>query len=278
MIAPSLPPGPQGLPNEVHGELWRRVDTRLERGDALVTPRDYLVALEADFGAITGDAMSNTLRRGLATSVAASHRERPERYQAVGLQNSVRRAFQEGCLQLGWDVVKIRDAGPRAIARFKSQDRVRELFSRIGVRPSAIDEWTCVEHAIQVVSGVREPMQKRDPAEPLVGAPPALGVVSGDGAVVEPQAVGRDLSGGGDDSLTEEEVRSGAFIGRVETRVAGTMRLVPRKLMRSPEDPDRYVIAQRNPLTRELEPLQRRGATRPVTRGANGTWQLVGGS
>jgi hypothetical protein len=141
------------------------------------------------------------------------------------------------------------------------------------VRPSLIDEQACIDHVIQVVSGRREPLQKRDPAEPLVTGAPSLSVVSG--SVEEPAEEGLSADGGDSGPLTEEELHRGALIGRVEMRVAGGMRLVPRPLMRSSDDPDQYVLAQRGGVTNQLQPVLRNGAPRLVKRSSSGTWQIL---
>jgi hypothetical protein len=67
----------------------------------------------------------------------------------------------------------------------------------------------------------------------------------------------RSRSDGGaenDAELSEDELKKGAVFGRVEMRVAGQMRRVPRKMM--------------------LEPVLRRGAKRTVDRGADGLWRI----
>lgn len=75
-----------------------------------------------------------------------------------------------------------------------------------------------------------------------------------------------------DDALSEEEISKGAQMGRVELRVAGKMRPVPKKIIVDPDDPSVNVIARRNPDTGELEPALRRGAKRVVEKGRDGIW------
>jgi hypothetical protein len=57
------------LSEAVHGQLWRCIDSRLERGDTLVRPQDFQRALEADYAGITGQRVSRAVRRSLANSV-----------------------------------------------------------------------------------------------------------------------------------------------------------------------------------------------------------------
>ena len=82
-------------------------------------------------------------------------------------------------------------------------------------------------------------------------------------------------AGGADDEmqLSEDEVKKGVQIGRVEMRVAGSTRRIPQKLMPDPDDPTQFVICQRDPETGELAPAKRRGAKRIVERGRDGSWQ-----
>jgi hypothetical protein len=74
--------------------------------------------------------------------------------------------------------------------------------------------------------------------------------------------------------LTEEERRTGAQMGRVEMRVAGGWRLVPQKLMPDPDDPERFVIAVRDPASGDLVPQLRRGVKRFVEKTRDGSWRL----
>ena len=82
-------------------------------------------------------------------------------------------------------------------------------------------------------------------------------------------------AGGGNDEmeLSEDEVKKGVQIGRVEMRVAGSTRRIPQKLMPDPDDPSVMVICQRDPETGELIPTKRRGSKRIVERGRDGSWQ-----
>jgi hypothetical protein len=142
------------------------------------------------------------------------------------------------------------------IALFKSHNRVRELLSEVGLRASAIDAEACVRHALEVASGEREPLTHHDRTEPFVPVEPELAVSiqearrtgnphhsddlepSDRNASAEAAALPEE-----EESLSNEERRRGALIARVEMRVAGTTRKVPRKIMPSPEDSGRYLLA-----------------------------------
>lgn len=162
------------LPDEVHTELWGRIAARLERGDPLITTRDYRHALEAEYESVTGSEVSESLREVFQDAVDSFNRDYPERYLARGIQNGVTHAFQTGVFRLSWDVIQIEMAGARSIARFKTRDLVQGFLKQVRVSPMLIDDTACVRHAMDVVSGRKEPLVKRPPAEPLSpGAPPA---------------------------------------------------------------------------------------------------------
>ena len=98
----------------------------------------------------------------------------------------------------------------------------------------------------------------------------AKGAKSGDGKVA--------ASAGGeatdDSSLSEEEEAKGVQIHRISMRVAGRERHVPQKIMPDEEDPAKFILVQRDPDTKEMVPVRRRGAKRYVHRGRDGSWQL----
>jgi hypothetical protein len=83
------------------------------------------------------------------------------------------------------------------------------------------------------------------------------------------------VEGAEGDKLTNEERRQGASVGRVETRVAGAMQRVLRKLMPSPDGSGQHLLAQRHPETGELEPALYRGVQRTISRGIDGIWREV---
>jgi hypothetical protein len=252
------------LSEAIDNQLWECIDSRLERGDSLVRPRDFQLALEADYAGITGQRMSRTVRRLVANTVVTINRSRPERYVAAGVQNSARRAFESTCSKLRWDPTQIQNFGLMAIARLKSQNRVRELLAEVGLRSSAIDAAACVQHALQVASGERESLTRHDPAEPFMPQ-------NTDGTNESDHPA--DVIDEQEPSLSNEERRGGALVKSVETRIAGTTLKMPHTLMLSPEDSGTYLLAQRNSETGELEPLNREGSQRQVQRGIDGVWR-----
>ena len=89
---------------------------RLQRGDALITTEDFVTVLEVEYRALTGDLITTPLREIFAKTISSFNRENPDRYVAVGVQNSVRRAFESNCFKLEWDLRRIEDVGSRSIA------------------------------------------------------------------------------------------------------------------------------------------------------------------
>lgn len=165
----------------MHAQLWEYVQKRLDRGDTLVTSRQFVTAMVADYAQITGSPVDAGTRQWLEASIASYNRDNPRRYVAAGVQNSMQRAFQCSCLAHNWDSIRISVDGARVMARFKSRDTVQELLRRVNVLGSWIDDDLCVRRAIRVVSGAEPPMPKRDPSEPFATAAPRLSVVSGTG-------------------------------------------------------------------------------------------------
>ena len=80
---------------------------------------------------------------------------------------------------------------------------------------------------------------------------------------------------GGD--LTEIERSRGAQLVRVEVRAAGRLMKIACTIMPDPDDSRRALMVQRDPATRELVPLERRGRKRYVERKPDGSWRAATG-
>jgi hypothetical protein len=78
----------------------------------------------------------------------------------------------------------------------------------------------------------------------------------------------------GDIELTDQEKNLGVQMGRVEIRVAGNLRKIPRKIMPDSDDPSKFVIGVRDPETGDIVPEKRRGSKRSVERGRDGVWRV----
>jgi len=101
-------------------------------------------------------------------------------------------------------------------------------------------------------------------------------VVKGKRQQVEEQAKESKSKGAGakdELELSEEERKRGVQIGRVEMRIGGSMRRIPLKIMPDEEEPERYVIAQRDPDTGDIVAQMKRGQKRWIERGRDGSWK-----
>ncbi len=76
-----------------------------------------------------------------------------------------------------------------------------------------------------------------------------------------------------DMELSEDEIKKGVQIGRVEMRVAGSSRRIPTKIMPDPDDPEKMCIASKDPDTGDIVPAKRRGAIRYIEKSRDGTWR-----
>ena len=91
--------------------------------------------------------------------------------------------------------------------------------------------------------------------------------------VEEAQAQKSDEGGDDDMELSEDEIKSGVQIARVEMRVAGSSRRIPTKIMPDPDDSKKICIASHDPETRNIVPVKRRGAVRYIEKARDGTWR-----
>ena len=91
---------------------------------------------------------------------------------------------------------------------------------------------------------------------------------------VEEAQAQKPAEGGDDDmELSEDEIKSGVQIARVEMRVKGSSRRIPTKIMPDPDDSEKMCIASRDPETRDIVPVKRRGAVRYIEKARDGTWR-----
>ncbi|MDP6984201.1 MAG: hypothetical protein QGG05_14070 [Candidatus Latescibacteria bacterium] len=107
---------PDSVDADLHRQLWHRMrGTPAARGCA-----DHDGGLRhrprGEYRALTGDPITTPLREIFAKTISSFNRENPDRYVAVGVQNSVRRAFESNCFKLEWDLRRIEDVGSRSIA------------------------------------------------------------------------------------------------------------------------------------------------------------------
>ena len=165
-----------GIPRELMGELWVKIDQRLSRGETLITYDHFLAAMEQEFRELTGQGVTAPVRKRLLRSIVAVNNQHPETYLVQGVQNGVQQAFGKGVLQLNWDESKIQSKGTPAIRRFERKDNVRDLLEEVNVKPSQIDPSACVKYSMDVLHqqglGNRPPVFSPPPLVEPLSPPP----------------------------------------------------------------------------------------------------------
>ena len=159
MPLPAAAPAPRtaALSVQETTQLWKQVLYRLKGGEALLTDGQFLRALEDEYASLKGEPADTAVRLELCRSVVAVHRDFPESFRGVGLQNRLDRAFEAGARQLRWDADTIQEAGVRSIYRFRRQDKVRALLHTWRVT-SAIDPYACINRTLDVFKPTGDPV------------------------------------------------------------------------------------------------------------------------
>jgi hypothetical protein len=83
------------LPSRLLFELWRRIDMRLRRGDLLVTPDNFLEAMQQDFTKIIGVPPSPAASRAILRAIESVNRRYPGTYLNQGIKNAVTRYLRD---------------------------------------------------------------------------------------------------------------------------------------------------------------------------------------
>ncbi|MFH1571988.1 MAG: hypothetical protein ABIL09_28620 [Gemmatimonadota bacterium] len=159
------------LTRPLRQQLWAEVAARLQRGEALLTNRDFVGALESAYEGLTGQEAGEVERLELRRMVEAVNRAHPETYLAQGLQNGINRAFEDGVRRLNWDVGAVQSKGARALRRFRRSDAVRDFLEEASLRPEQIDVLDCLQGAIGGVGGHHRPESPPPAPRPLRPAP-----------------------------------------------------------------------------------------------------------
>ncbi len=225
----------------LHRQLWQRIASRLQRGDALITTGDFLTALEVEYEALTGDEVTTPLRDIFSRTISSFNRENPDRYVAVGVQNCVRRAFESNCFKLAWDLGRIEDVGTRSIARFKSRDLVQGLLREVNVSTTVIDEDECVRNAVDVVSGRKPRSQRHELDEPLSGADLPEPLEAEAEAEAEPTPEPDPIAEETQEALRDGTISDGELQARQAEQDQAHDRLEHQEMSRAAERVDQYV-------------------------------------
>ncbi len=216
------------LSDDVHQQLWERINTRLQRGDTLITTKDYVTAVTSEYEAITGETLTSSLRELFQDAIDNYNRDYPERYVAKGVRNSVLRAFQSGCFKLDWDVLQIESAGARSIARFKSRDWVRGFLKEVHIAPSTIRPDDCVQSAKDVISGRSDRMVRHDPTKPVIPA---------EKSAQAPEPLSADTV----EALSDGTISQGEIESRQKEQDQSQARIETQELSRAGERAESYV-------------------------------------
>lgn len=161
------PPKPDtfyALPEEVHNELWARIETRLGSGDVLITTQQFKEALEEEYRAITGTSPSDDLKNLFDHAVDSFNEENPDIYLLQGVQNGVIQAFHSGVERLEWDTRRVEDRGPSIIENFKGREPIRLFLSSLRVAPERIDPQACVRSVVAQIETVQASPPPQPPA------------------------------------------------------------------------------------------------------------------
>ena len=165
------PPKPDtfyALPEEVHNELWARIETRLGSGDVLITTQQFKEALEEEYRGITGEPPSDDLKNLFDHAVDSFNEENPDIYLSQGVQNGVIQAFHSGVERLEWDTRLVEDRGPSIIENFKGREPIRNFLSSLRVAPERIDPQACVRSVVaQIETAQAPPPPPPSPSQPV---------------------------------------------------------------------------------------------------------------
>jgi hypothetical protein len=152
------------LPEQVHNELWARIEARLSSGEVLITTEQFKQALEEEYLGITGEAPSDDLKNLFNHAVDSFNEENPDAYLLQGVQNGVIEAFRSGVERLEWNAERIESRGPNIIDNFKGRETIRNFLSSLRVAPERIDARSCVRSVIKDIKSRVEEPQEAPPA------------------------------------------------------------------------------------------------------------------
>jgi hypothetical protein len=283
------------LPREVLATIWGRVADRLQQGEVLVRNDQFLLAMEEEYRVLTGRDPQRAISNYLGQLIEVVNGQHPGTYVMMGLQNSVNKAFDNGVRALQWSEAKIQANGARSIKRPAFRKEIRMLRVAMTVEQFFRDttDMQKARHMAENFLNLRmrrlfpdisseETNEIRQRGSSMIDAIEQKMLLERRQGVEEKrretenatQKLGEESNSRDVDELSEEEKVKGVMIGRVEMRVAGGVRRVPRKIMPDPDDGDRFLLAKRDSETGGPVPEIRRNAKRYVERGRGGAWMI----
>jgi hypothetical protein len=152
------------LPKHLYAALWARVIERLNQGETMVNNHQFEMALAEEYSKLLGRVPSAGVYRHIQQMVSLVNSEHPDTYLAQGLQNSVRKAFEQGVRKLKWDVAKIQERGVNALRRFSRREEVAELLDDLQLDAGQIDVLACVVSTLREMQGQRPRQESSTPA------------------------------------------------------------------------------------------------------------------
>ena len=83
------------LPSQLKFELWQRIDSRLQRGEMLITTEHFFRAMVRDFKKIIKEQPSKEMKLELIKMIETVNEEKPETFLTSGIKNAVTRYFKD---------------------------------------------------------------------------------------------------------------------------------------------------------------------------------------
>ena len=141
------------LPSALRFELWKRIDSRLHRGEVLITTENFFRAMVRDFKKIIKEDPSKEIKLEFIKMIEAVNEEKPETFLTFGIRNAVTRYFkeveermqgQEGALEEAHSMIK----------QMISEGRTALFLQSMGVDVGATGVNSRIEKAIiRIVDG-----------------------------------------------------------------------------------------------------------------------------
>ncbi len=133
------------LSSQLQYQLWLRIIERLQRGDALMTNRAFMRAMEEEYAVLTQSFPSANTRKSLWNMIAKVNDTHPETFLYNGVENAITRAFISNSEKMRWNSAHIEAHGLNAIRRFM-RGQMRDALRHIGVEVRRLDLVNCVRN------------------------------------------------------------------------------------------------------------------------------------
>ena len=157
-----------------------------------------------------------------------------------------------------------REAAKISTARSNAQRRLQQKLADV-LADASTEEATAVRKRAQALV-MRVEQKWVDETE--TAAETVLNTLSPTATAPEAGAV---------EELSDVEISRGALLTEIAVRVGGRLSQVAGAVMPAPDDPHRFVLAQRDADSGELKPQMRRGRPRYVDRKPDGSWLALTG-